>query len=217
MQINMTTFARRERHYIHRTLQSLFETSEDSDLSVALIIGSEDESHVQEYVNHPAIRIIPWDMESIPNLRWNCTLNKIRALRYGDEDCALICEDDIKFKPGWFSKLCAAANEMGDEEYILTISRALEDGEPVRLLSGKRLVRQYPNFVLMGAQALYYPTKTLRSKVADYLTKNLKGGCGDDLIGRYARSFADLYCTTDQLVTHIGGISCFPVGEDGVL
>jgi hypothetical protein len=213
MQVNMTTFAGREQHYIPQTLESLFANCGDANLSVALIMGSEDQSHVEQYTRHPAIRIVPWDVESDPNLRWNCTLNKIRALHYGDEDCTLICEDDVRFFPNWFTKLKAAADEMGDREYILNMTLAPLEGEEVRPIKGKQLVRRYPRFLLIGAQALYYPTKTLRSKVVDYLAKHLRAGPGDNLIGRYARSYADLYSTMEQLAGHIGGISCFK-GEE---
>jgi hypothetical protein len=213
MQINMTTFAGRERQYIHRTLQSLFSTCDDPNLSVALIMGSEDQSHVQDWVNHPAIRIIPWDVESNPNLRWNCTLNKIRALRYGDEECTLICEDDVLFRKNWLTFLNAAAQEMGEEDYLLTLFLIPQKGEAVRPLKGKQLVRKYPTFVLHGAQAIYYPRKELRTKAADYLSNHLTDGCGDHLIGQFARSYANLYATTDPLVDHIGAISCFETEE----
>ena len=54
MQINMTTFAGRTRHYIHETLQSLFSSDwRETNLPVNLIMGSADESHVREYAAHP--------------------------------------------------------------------------------------------------------------------------------------------------------------------
>jgi hypothetical protein len=210
MQLNMTTFAARPVHYIDQALESLFTTApRDVDLSVNLILGSEDRSHIRNYLNHPAIRIVPWDSETNPSLRLNCTLNKIRALRHGEEGPAVVCEDDILFIPDWFPMLIDAAHEMGDEEYILSLSVSRPTATEIRPLPGRHLVKRYPNFVLQGAQALYYPTRDLRNKVADYLTTNLKRGCGDDLIGRYARSHAALYATTYQLISHIGAISCF--------
>ncbi len=86
MQINMTTFAARPRHYIDQALESLLMTApRDANLSISLILGSEDQSHIQKYLNHPAIRIVPWDMETHPQIAGvNCTLNKIRALRHGE-------------------------------------------------------------------------------------------------------------------------------------
>src|SRR5580704_7806435 len=123
MQINMTTFAARPRHYIDQTLESLLMTApRDANLSISLIMGSEDRSHIQKYLNHPAIQIVPWDMQTHPRLRVNCTLNKIRALRHGEEDPMLICEDDVLFNPDWFETLINAAHEMGREEYILSLS-----------------------------------------------------------------------------------------------
>ncbi|MBV9404485.1 MAG: hypothetical protein JO211_04015 [Acidobacteriaceae bacterium] len=98
---------------------------------------------------------------------------------------------------------------MGDEDYVLTLSAKPEDQKVAHPLKGKHFVTKYPNFVLCGAQAIYYPTKALRNQAADYLTRYLTRGCGDDLIGRFARSYAALYATTQPLVSHIGAISCF--------
>jgi hypothetical protein len=210
MQINMTTFAGRPRHYIHATLQSLFSSDwRETNLPVNLIMGSADESHLREYAVHPSIRIVPWDVETNDVLRWNCTLNKIRALRWGDDEPTLICEDDILFPPNWCSALKLATAEMADEEYILSLSAAKPDLEKVRLVTGKRWVKRYPTFVLQGAQALFYPTKALRNKVADFLHENLTRANGDELIGRYARAHAALYATKEVLVENVGWISCF--------
>jgi len=210
MQINMTTFAGRSRHYIHETLQSLFSSDwRETNLPVNLIMGSADESHIREYAAHPSIRIVPWDVETNDILRWNCTLNKIRALRYGDDEPTLICEDDIAFSPNWFAALKLATAEMDEEEYILSLFAAKPELEQARLVTGKRLVKRYPTYFLQGAQALFYPTKALRNKVADFLQGNLTRSNGDELIGRYARSHAALYATKEILVEHVGGISCF--------
>ena len=158
-------------------------------------------------MTHPAIGIVPWDMETNPSLRRNCTLNKIRALQYGDDDDGtLICEDDILFTPNWFSKLSAATAEMGDEEYILSLFVAKQESN---ILKGKGWVKKYPQYVLQGAQALFYPTKALRNKVADYLQLKIATGSGDELIGRYARAYSALYVTVEPLVENIGLISCF--------
>lgn len=217
MQINMTTFAGRTRHYIHATLQSLFSSDwRETNRPVNLIMGSADESHVREYAAHPSIRIVPWDLETNDSLRQNCTLNKIRALRCGDDEATLICEDDILFPPNWFSALKLATAEMGDEEYILSLSAAQPDLEKARLVPGKRWVKRYPTFVLQGAQALFYPTKALRNNVADFLQENLTRSSGDDLIGRYARAHAALYATKEVLVENIGWISCFHQGKDRI-
>lgn len=210
MQVNMTTFAGRSRHYIRETLQSLLSSDwRETNLPVNLIMGSADESHIQEYAGHPSIRIVPWDVETNAVLRWNCTLNKIRALRYGDDVPTLICEDDIRFPPNWFAALKEATAEMGDEEYILSLFAAKPALEKARLLTGKRWVKRYPTFVLQGAQALFYPTNALRNKVADFLQENLTRCNGDELIGRYARAHAALYATKDILVENLGYISCF--------
>jgi hypothetical protein len=217
MQINMTTFAGRTRHYIHMTLESLFSSDwRDTNLPVNLIMGSADESHLREYATHPSIRIVPWDVEPNDILRWNCTLNKIRALRCGADEPTLICEDDILFLPNWFSALKLATAEMGDEEYILSLFAAKPELAEARLVTGKPWLKRYPTFVLQGAQALFYPTKALRNKVADFLQENLTRSNGDELIGRYARAHAALYATKEILVEHIGGISCFHQAQDRI-
>ena len=218
MQINMTTFAGRRRHYIHQTLQSLLSSDwRETNLPVNLIMGSADESHLGEYATHPSIRIVPWDVETNDILRWNCTLNKIRALRWGDDEATLICEDDILFPPNWFSALKLATAEMGHEEYILSLLAAKTDLENARLVTGKRWVKRYPTFVLQGAQALFYPAKALREKVANFLQDNLTRGNGDELIGRYARAHAALCATKEVLVENIGFTSCFHREKDRIL
>jgi len=210
MQINMTTFGKRERHYVHDTLESLFSSDwQDTNARVNLIMGSEDERQVQTYAAHPNVRIVPWDMETNSNLRWNCTLNKIRALRCGDDDTLLICEDDILFSANWLSELRRATAEIEDEEYVLSLFAATPLLKRAKLVAGKQRVKKYPTFVLQGAQAVFYPTKTIRHKIADFLQKNLERDCGDALIGRYARSYAKLYATKDALVQNIGATSCF--------
>jgi hypothetical protein len=78
------------------------------------------------------------------------------------------------------------------------------------------LVKRYPTFVLPGAQALFYPTKAIRNKVADFLQENLTRANGDELIGRYARTYAELYATRKVLVENIGGISCFHRDKDPI-
>lgn len=215
MQINMTTFAARTRHYIRDTLQSLFSSDwREANQPVNLIMGSADDSHVREYADHPSVRIVPWDAQTNDVMRWNCTLNKIRALRCGEDVPTLICEDDILFLPDWLSALKQAAAEMGDEEYILSLFAAKPDLEKARLVTGKHLVKRYPTFVLQGAQALFYPTKALRNKVADFLQAHLTRSNGDELIGRYARAHSALYATKEVLVENVGFVSCFHQLED---
>jgi len=166
MQINMTTFAGRKQHYIHQTLQSLFESDwQDSKVPINLIMGSEDESHVQEYASHPAIRIVAWRGQTHPQLRTNCTINKIRALRCGDDETTLICEDDIAFSPTWMSSLKLAAAELDGEQYILSLFAARPLLEQTPLVEGKTRIKRYPIRVLQGAQALFYPSKAVRDAV----------------------------------------------------
>ncbi len=211
MQINMTTFAARSRHYIRETMDSLFASDWGrTNRSVNLIMGSADESHVAEYTASPSIRMVRWDLQDNEVLRWNCTLNKIRALRHGGDEPTLICEDDILFLPDWLSTLKRATAEMGDAEYILSLSASKPELAQARLVAGKQWVKRYPTYVLQGAQALYYPTRALREKVADFLQEHLTRGNGDELIGRCARSYAALYATRDVLVEHAGFTSCFP-------
>jgi hypothetical protein len=210
MQINMTTFAGRKRHYIHETLQSLFRSDwQDSQVPINLIMGSEDTSHVQEYASHPAIRIVPWNAKTQRDLRSNCTVNKIRALRWGNDDATLICEDDIAFSPTWMSSLRSAAAELEGEEYVLSLFAAQPLLEQAPLVEGKTRIKPYPIRVLQGAQALFYPSRAVRCAAARYLTTYLGRSCGDRLIGLYARSYAALYATNEILVDHIGAISCF--------
>jgi len=215
MQINMTTFAGRKCHYIHETLQSLFASDwAETNFPINLIVGSEDQSHLREYAAHPSVRIVPWDVEPHPELRRNCTLNKIRALRWGDDDATLICEDDILFLPSWFASLELATAELGTEDYVLSLFAAKPDLEKAPLVKDKRWVKPYPTLILQGAQAIFYPTKAIRTQVGFYLRDNIDRACGDHLIGKYARAYAALYVTREVLVEHIGGVSCFPTADE---
>jgi len=211
MQVHVTTFGERKIQYIEDTLKTLLESDwAQTNASVCLFMGSEEESHVAEFASHPSVRIIHWDQESDPNLRWNCTLNKIRALRYGDDDGGrVICEDDILFPRHWFSELQLATAELAGEEYVLSLFAAEHKLARVPLLTGKERVKRYPGRTLNGAQAVYYPNKAIRIKVATYLEQNLRSACGDDLIGQYALMYAKLYATKEPLVENVGAVSCF--------
>lgn len=210
MQVLMTTFAARRRQYIHETLTSLFASDwRETNRPVSLIVGSPDQSHISEYTDNSSIRIVPWDVQSTQIMRWNCTLNKIRALRYGADEPTLICEDDILFHPNWLAALKQATAEMGDEEYILSLSAAKPELAKARFIAGKQWVKRYPTYVLQGAQALFYPTKALREKVAAFLQQHLTRSNGDELIGRYARDQAALCATKEVLVDNVGSVSCF--------
>jgi hypothetical protein len=215
VQINMTTFAGRKQHYIHETLQSLFSSDwAETEQPVNLIMGSEDQSHLGEYAEHPSVRIVPWDLETDPVMRRNCTVNKIRALRWGDDDATLICEDDVLFLPNWLESLQRATAEMRTEDYILSLFAAKPELDQACLMEGKQWVKQYPTPVLQGAQAIFYPTKAIRHRVAAFLATHIARACGDDLIGRYARAHATLCVTKVVLVEHIGAISCFPTADE---
>jgi hypothetical protein len=152
---------------------------------------------------------VSWDAETNSNLRWNCTLNKIRALRHGEDGPTLVCEDDIIFPPRWLSELQRAVAEIEDDRYVLSLHAAQDLLKSAALLPGKQWVKEYPTPALQGAQALYYPNRETRLAVAEYLRANLTEACGDDLIGRYARSYAQLYATKDPVVRNVGAISCF--------
>lgn len=210
MQINMTTLGSRKLHYIDQTLSSLFESDwREVKVPVNLILGSEDETHVQKFASHPLIRIVPWDLERLPEMRSNCTLNKIRALSWGDDETTLICEDDIVFNPTWYADLERAAAELAGEDYVLSLFAAVPDLERASLVEGKTLIKRYPIATLQGAQALYYPSRKLRGEAADYLRRRIGKASGDVLIGQYAMAQAALYATRNILVDHIGQVSCF--------
>jgi len=166
------------------------------------------------YATHPSIRIVPWDTRGSDNPRWNCTLNKIRALQHGDDTATLICEDDILFSADWLSALRRATATLEGEKYILSLFAGEPEIESACPVEGQRWVKQYPTPTLQGAQALFYPTKRLRNSVATYLAENLTLGSGDELIGRYAREFAALYVTREPLVENIGAISCFSLSAN---
>ncbi len=204
MIINMTTVATRQKHYIARTLESLFR-SDGRDIPLNLILGSSDTSHVEQYRN--VATLVPWDAEAesqarTGNLRRNCNVNAIRALSYGDDEYCLCCEDDILFDPNWFSQLMLTIAEIDRQEYVLNLGQG-GDREP-----GKRYAT-HTRRNLIGAQGIFYPSKRLRNAVAKYLQENIGASTNDDLVGKFAKRFVSLYNTTPPLIEHIGHVSCF--------
>ena len=200
----MTTFAGRRKHYVHETLESLFE-SDGRDIPLNLIVGSRDTGHIERY--RKVANIVPWNLAALwqareSNLRHSCNLNAIRALKYGDDDYCLCCEDDIRFDPQWFSQLMLTIAEIDRKDYILSLAHRRDQSPDKRYATHTQLY-------LCGAQAIFYPSKQLRNAVADYVEQNIKRGMNDALIGTYAREYAALYNTTPPLVGHIGQISCF--------
>lgn len=204
MIINMTTIAVRKEHYIHRTLESLAQ-SDGRDVPVNLILGSSDSSHVDRY--RDTLNIVGWGPEAeaqarAGQMRYNCNLNAIRALRYGDDEYCLCCEDDIRFKEDWFSQLMLTIAQIGDGDYVLSLGQGCDQSPD------KRYAVHTPRS-LVGAQAIFYPSRRLRTAVADYLDENIARGMNDNLVGQYAKRYAALYNTTPMLVGHIGQVSSF--------
>ena len=204
MIVNMTTFAGRPKHYIDRTLDSLFH-SDGRDIPLNLILGSSDTSHVEQYRN--VATLVAWDAEAESqarqgNRRRNCNVNAIRALRYGDDDYCLCCEDDVIFDANWFSQLMLTVAEIDRQEYVLNLGQRSDQ------LPGKRYAKHTQRY-LCGAQGIFYPTKRLRLAIAQYVQENIAASTNDDLIGIFAKRFAALYNTTPVLIAHIGYTSCF--------
>jgi putative nucleotidyltransferase-like protein len=204
MIINMTTFAGRKKQYIDQTLESLFQ-SDGRDLPLNLIVGSSDTSYIERY--RKVANVVAWDQEAQWQARegrpyHNFNLNVIRALEYGDDDYCLCCEDDISFDKHWFSRLMLTIAEIDRKEYVLNLGQRCD--QP----SGKRYATHADPY-LCGSQAIFYPSKLVRNAVTEYLTRNIRGGICDALIGTYAKKYAALYNTTPVLVGHIGEVSCF--------
>ena len=204
MIINMTTFAGRRTHYIHQTLESLFE-SDGRDIPLNLIMGSRDTGHIERY--RKVANIVLWDQAAQSqaregNLRYNCNLNAIRALNYGDDDHCLCCEDDITFNQQWFSQLMLTIAEIDRKEYVLNLGQRRDYSPDKRYVIFTR-----PD--LTGAQAIFYPGKTVRYAVAEYARQNIKRATIDNLIGEYAKQYAVLYSTSPALIVHIGQVSSF--------
>jgi hypothetical protein len=204
MIINMTTLASRKEHYIDRTLESLFQ-SDGRDLPLNLIVGSSDTSHVERY--REVASIVHWSLAARlqareGKLRHNCNLNAIRALRYGEDDYCLCCEDDISFDQHWFGQLMLTIAQIERKDYVLSLSQGCQQ-------SPDRRYATHTDLYLCGAQAIFYPSKAVRKAVADYIQQNIRRGMNDHLIGKYAKQHAALYNTTPVLVEHIGQVSCF--------
>ena len=208
MIINMTTVASRQKHYIDRTLESLFQ-SDGRDIPLNLILGSSDTSHVERYRN--VATLVAWDEEAESQarqgkLRRNCNVNAIRALRYGDDDYCLCCEDDIIFDANWFSQLMLTVAEIDRKEYVLNLGQGCDQSPDKRYAT-------HTQPYLCGAQGIFYPSKRLRNAIAKYVQENIAASMNDDLIGIFAKRFAALYNTTPVLVGHIGQVSCFQLTQ----
>jgi hypothetical protein len=206
MIINMITFAGREIHYIDQTLDSLSH-SDGRDLPLNFIVGSYDTSHIEQY--RGVGKIVDWDQASQwqireGNRRHNCNVNEIRALKYGDDDYCLCCEDDILFDKHWYSNLMATVDEIGPQDYVLNLG---QDGDQV---PGRRYAT-HTNSYLCGSQAIFYPSKRHRNQVAEYCMEHINSATIDQLIGRFGKQHSALYNTIPPSVSHIGEISCFHV------
>jgi hypothetical protein len=204
MIINMTTFAARKKHYIHETLESLF-ASDGRDISINLIVGSSDTSHIERY--RKVANIVPWDRKAqaqfrAGHMRHNCNVNAIRALMYGDDEHCLCCEDDIFFDKNWLSQLMLTIAEIDEKEYVLNLGQGCDQSPDKRYATHTRQG-------LCGAQGIFYPSKLIRKTIGQYLQQNIRRGTNDALIGTFAKRYAALYNTTPVLVTHIGQVSAF--------
>jgi hypothetical protein len=202
MIINMITFAGRRVHYIDKTLDYLQE-SDGRDIPINLILGSHDTSHVEKH--RGAANWVLWDEsaegDSIPgDVRRGCSLSTIRALRYGDDDNCLCCEDDIAFKPDWYTQLKLTIEQIEEKEYILSLGQGSDQTTDKRYATHTRPA-------LVGSQGIFYPSKRVRHSVARFVQQNMRRGTTDNLIGEYGKKFAKLYNTTPTLIWHIGQVS----------
>jgi hypothetical protein len=204
MIINMTTFAKRKEHYIDKTLDYLH-NSDGRDIPVNLILGSYDTSHVEKY--RGIVNLVLWDeatqARSIRgDLRRNCSLNAVRALKYGDDDQCLCCEDDVGFEPDWYSQLKLIIEQIEEKEYILSLSQDCAKSPDKRYVT-------HTKTALVGAQGIYYPDKRLRNSIAQFVYQNIRRGTNDNLVGEFGKKYAKLYASTPKLVWHLGQISSF--------
>jgi len=138
MIINMTTYAARKTHYIDKTFDYLYK-SDGRDIPVNLILGSYDTSHIDKY--RGLVNLVPWDESAQRDtiggsLRRSCSVNAVRALRYGDDEFCLCCEDDIGFKPDWYSQLKLTIEQIEQKEYILNL------GQPSDHSSDKSVIQR---------------------------------------------------------------------------
>jgi hypothetical protein len=135
-------------------------------------------------------------------MRRRCTINAVRAIEFGDDDYCLCCEDDIIFDKTWFNQLMLIVAEIERKDYVLNLGQQCNPSPDERYV-----IHERPN--LVGAQAIFYPSKAVRKAVADYIRHNLTKGTNDHLIGKYARQYSVLYDAIPVLVEHIGQVSCF--------
>ncbi len=200
----MTTLAGRKTPYLDQTLESLFH-SDGRDLALNLIVGSFDLSGVEKYRQRANIVAWDWDAQAQTEgttMRRRCTINAVRALNYGEDDHCLCCEDDILFDQTWFNQLMLTVAEIERKDYVLNLGQNCGQSPDKRYAIHERRN-------LVGAQAIFYPSKEVRKAVAEYVRQNLTKGTNDHLIGKYANRHSALYNTTPVLVEHIGEVSCF--------
>ena len=200
MIINMLTTARRPLLYVHRMITSLVASNWQGQVN--FIAGSEDNDYLVRYFPNPNYTLVPWT-GPLFSQRENCSLNHLRALKYGDGPC-LIVEDDLLFLPGWYELLMGAVAKIPPRDFVLDADKGNR-----KLLIPNRI---YPKN-LQGAQALYYSTGEVRSRCADYFEKNRKRACADNVIGFFAVNEAELWQANSPIVQHIGQVSTFHFRE----
>jgi hypothetical protein len=183
MIINIVTTDRRKTIYLPQMMASLV-----YDGGLNFIAGGP----VTDYLTQYGRPILLWtDKLSCPRI--DCTKNHIRAIGYGDGP-VLVCEDDIVFLPGWLEKLNALIAKIKEPDYIIDIAKTSGREEPRKVGP------------LLGAQALYYSSTAIRSKVVNYLKMAPENNCCDFLIGRCV---GEHYIAQLPMVKHIGAESTF--------
>jgi len=197
MILNIITINRPGKDYLHKTIESLY-ASDWHDTPVHLIVGNEDESHVEAY--QQCFNVVKWDKET-KRPQVDFCLNYIRALRHQPDDDVVICEDDIEFGKTWLARLSQAVGEIPFSRYVLSLYSANDLSNP-SLRRGQHY-RLYPSWYFYGTQAIYYPAG-VRLEIAKYIEDNIERKPGDVLIGEWCVKHRCLYSAQGSLVQHVG-------------
>ena len=210
----------RKPSYLQQTLESFLNTDQmvRQIPLVTLVSGSLSEAHlagIPESGRFSVRRMTAPEWEKIRDMKIHqralVNYHRCLTLPEGSWRGLLVCEDDVKFRPGFMRMLVDALNEMseaGHTEFILACY-ATHDFDKRPSAPGGRTYSSYPANRFYGTQAVFY-TRNEAAEVAGELHT-----CGvvkyekpyDLVIQNYARRRPRLFSTRLSLAQHIGRVT----------
>ena len=209
----------REPAYIHRTLASLFLSGPEAHgfTPVHLMVGSPDERYLGDYAHSDAVHVHPLGKEEWRTIRdWGphrrCCHNYHRCLTLPLEGSRglVVCEDDLIFQNGFYSRLLATVDEIEAKagvavDYALA-AYAAYDFRNNRDEPNGELFCPYGVAGFYGSQCVYYPRNVIPKLAELVLAEGVKRYSEplDMLVKAAYREFRGFFACRTSLVQHIG-------------